>query len=337
MKGLICASILSIGLLGFITSSSALAMNAHGLVVHTDATGTRVRLEVEVGLQPALDILFVIDDSGSMAVHQANFFANVKELVRASTASGVDLHAGVITTSAISVPPPAALGQGVLVGSAKKYASTSEGDFDAVLDANLRAAMTTYGNPTEQPFEAMRLALSEPAVSGPNHGFIREGAGLAIFVVTDADDQSPDLVDTYIQMLKALKPTAPVSLHAAYIPVAETTCDTSGELRAVRLEEALSKFGTLSESVSLCDPSYGTKLQKIGEGYGVVTLRMVQLKKAPDLSTMHITFGNQNLEAGDLEYGWIYDASKMQILFGSKIDWKSEPAGTRVLIDYLAK
>lgn len=335
MKHVIFAALMSLGLMSTFVTSSASAMNVRRELVKVDATGTRVRMDVDVFSSSMLDILFVIDDSGSMGLHQQKLLANVDGIVRAAKASGVDIHAGVITTSVSGSVAPAASGGGLLVGSVKKYAATADGDFDSVLSNNLKAAMTTWGAATEQPFEAARLALSEPMASGPNRGFVRTDAALAIFLLTDADDQSPSPIEYYFNMVKALKVSAPVSLTAAYVPTAQPTCDTQGEPPAVRIEEALAKFGSQASSVSLCDADFATKLNQIGDGFGVAAIRTVQLKLAPILSTMHIAFGNQNIEAGDLEYGWVYDPAKMQIIFGNKVDWTSEPAGTRLLIDYL--
>jgi len=300
-------------------------------------------MEVEVGNSSqnprmALDILFVIDDSGSMSTHQKNLLANVGDLVRASLASGADIHAGVVSTN-MDTPPystPAGPWKGEFAGVNKKFASSKDGDFEKVLTENLNQAMNTNGSGMEQPFAAIKAALSEPAISGANKDFLRPGAALAVFLLTDADDQSAIPVADFVTFLKGLKTKAPVTLHAAFIPVAEKTCDRAGEPASVRIEEALTAFGTLADSFSVCD-TFGSKLGKIGEGYEVIGLRTVQLKLVPDLSTMKITYGTETFQPADLLYGWVYDSSKMQIKFGEKINWFSQPADTRVMIEYFEK
>lgn len=319
-------------------STSAQALNVRAQATRSEASATRVRMDVDVATSSALDILFVIDDSGSMAAHQQNLLANVGELVRAAKDSGVDLHAGVITTSADGLVVSSALGaRGVLAGARKKFAASSEGDFEKTLTENLKLVMTPNGSGTEQPFEAAQFALSEPLISTLNQGFLRPKAALAIFVLTDSDDQSPLAPEHYVQLVKNLKAKTSVSVHAAYIPADSTTCDRMGEPKATRIEAVLNAFGTKDESVNLCDPSFGSKLSKIGDAYSVVGVRTVQLNLAPQISSLTATFGTQKLEAGDLLGGWVYDSSKMQLQLGEKIDWTSQPAGTRLLIDYLAK
>ncbi len=308
------------------------------------STTTKVRMDVEVPQTgtSALDILFVIDDSGSMSEHQAKLAANVGELVRAAKSSGVDLHAAVITTNMDAQPynPKSGVAwKGIFAGAGKKVAATSEGDFDQVLTSNLQAAMTTDGSGTEQPFLAIKTALSEPLLSTTNAGFLREKAALAILVLTDADDQSAGLVSDFITFLKDTKKLAPVTLHAAYIPSAEvmtSTCRRSSEPVPVRIEEALKSLGTTTESASLCDPNFGKQLQKIGDGFESLGLRTVQLKLAPELSTVVVTYGSDTVPMGDLTFGWVYDAAKNEILFGDKINWLAQPAATKVVIEYTA-
>ncbi len=326
------------------TSSDAMAMNVRRHAVGTAGTSTKVRMEVDVP-QPgtpsspsALDILFVIDDSGSMQPHQERLRKNVNELIRAAQVAGVDIHAGVITTSVEGWPPPWVAGG--LIGPQKKFAATADGDFANTLATNLTAAMTTTGSGVEQPFRTVQLALSEPLASTANRGFLRPDAVLAVFVLTDSDDQSDSPIGSsaeFVGFLKGLKSAAPVTVHAAYAPASDTACDRTGEPLPVRIEEVLTAFGTLKESVSICDADFGTKLGQIGRGYSAIGLRTVQLKLAPNLSTMKVTYGTETFQAGDLLNGWVYDSAKMQLLFGEKINWVSQPAGTQVVIEYLEK
>lgn len=328
-------------------SSDAMAMNVRRHAVGTAGASTKIRMEVDVpqsgaaGDPNALDILFVIDDSGSMDTHQERLKKNVNELIRAAQVAGVDIHAGVITTSVegYSTTPWVA---GGLIGPQKKFAATADGDFAATLATNLTAAMTTSGSGIEQPFRTVQLALSEPLASTENKGFLRPDAALAVFVLTDADDQSEAPMGSsaeFVSFLKGLKSGAPVAFHAAYAPTSDTTCrrDIGSEPMPVRIEEVLTAFGTLKESVSICDADFGTKLGQIGRGYSAIGLRTVQLKLAPNLSTMKVTYGTETFQAGDLLNGWVYDSSKMQLLFGEKINWRSQPARTQVVIEYLEK
>jgi hypothetical protein len=325
-------------------AAPALALNVKSNSVRYTGGSTQIRMEVDVyqGTAPsALDILFVIDDSGSMGTHQQNLLKNVSNLVNASLKSGVDLHAAVITTNVDSEPfkpIPGYVHGGRLVGVTNKVAKTSDGNFEQVLTENLKIGMQIDGSGTEQPFQAVRLALSEPLLSNENAGFLRPNAGLAVFLLTDADDQSPDPVATYVEFLRQLKQNA-VTMHAAYIPTVHVVqpgavCNRSGENAPARIEEALRAFGTIGESVNLCEADYSTRLSSIGSKYEVIGVRSVQFKLPAKISTIKVSYGSTVLVAGDVLKGWVYDSSKLQLQLGQYVNWRSQPAGTKLIVEY---
>lgn len=180
----------------------------------------------------ATDILFVIDDSGSMSEEQANLSANLGAFVDALVASPVqnDFRIGVTTTAvetfsggqsygsgpASGAPFPdgaivairqdaAGLGiPGSLVYDPALYPATAGWGGNRILDrgsptlaqdfkANVLVGLVGSGK--EQPFRAARLALSDRLLDA-NAGFLRPGARLAVIFVTDEDDCS-DTVDPF--------------------------------------------------------------------------------------------------------------------------------------------
>ncbi len=326
-----------------VSAPSASAMVVESQLVRTLGTKTQVKMDVDVSNDPSsvaskLDILFVIDDSGSMGTHQQNLLKNVDVLVKAARSSGLDIQAGVISTSmepSWSTTPGVAT-KGELEGVTKKFASTADGDFESVLAANLKTAMHTNGSATEMPLAAVLAAVSEPMLSGPNKGFFREDASLAVFVLTDADDQSSMRPEEFVTSIRAFKVNAPVTFHAGYIPMRDTTCSREGEPEPVRLTAVLDLFGTKGASFNLCE-SFESKLGTIGEAYVKIGVNEVVLPLEPQLSTVKVTFGKTELVAGDLRYGWIYDAKKKALIFGEKIDWFAEAPGTPLRIEYYTK
>ncbi|MBN8539477.1 MAG: VWA domain-containing protein [Deltaproteobacteria bacterium] len=334
---LVGASVLSV-------AAPAMALNVKSHNVRYSGGLTQIRMEVDVyqGTAPsALDILFVIDDSASMGTHQKNLLNNVSNLVNASLKSGVDLHAAVITTTVDSEPYkplPGYVHGGRLIGVTNKVAKTSDGNFEQVLTENLKIGMQLNGSGNEQPFQAVRLALSEPLLSNENAGFLRPNAALAVFLLTDADDQSLDPVATYVDFLRQLKQNA-VTMHAAFIPtthvvVPGATCDRSGEPAPARIEEALTALGTLAESVNLCETDYSSRLSTIGSKYEMIGVRSVQFKLPAIISSIKVTYGSTVLVAGDVLKGWVYDSSKLQLQLGQFINWRSQPAGTKLVVEY---
>ncbi len=135
------------------------------------------------------DILFVIDDSSSMSEEQAALRAALAEFITTLNNSPVkdDFQIGVTTTSVDTrgTAAGALVGAGIMPGTSP----TLVPDFEATV------MVGTAGSLWEQPFEAAKLAIekSAPGSGWPNDGFIRPGARLAIFFLSDEDDCSNDV------------------------------------------------------------------------------------------------------------------------------------------------
>lgn len=159
------------------------------------------------------DILFVIDNSGSMAEEQAGIATELPAFLEAlKEGSGVaqDFRVGVITTSVYQrtilsngtdsvrqfpdqsgrlQPVPDSAGN----PTDERYLNGSD---EFLLEKFRRLVVQgTTGSGQESPFEAARLAVSEPLTSTPigeggNRGFLRDGARLLVVTVTDEEDCS---------------------------------------------------------------------------------------------------------------------------------------------------
>jgi hypothetical protein len=132
------------------------------------------------------DILFVIDDSGSMDDEQALLQAGLAAFVTTLSTSPISnqFQIGVTTTSVANFAGAEVLPAGDLVGPVLVSTSaTLVSDFQAQV-ANIGIA----GSGREQPFEAARRALEK--TTGFNASLLRSGARLAIVFVTDEDDCS---------------------------------------------------------------------------------------------------------------------------------------------------
>jgi hypothetical protein len=144
-----------------------------------------------VPLAVATDILFVIDDSVSMAGEQALLQNGLAAFIQTLAASPVanDFQIGVTTTSVAEFDGTAVAPVGDLVGAGIMPASSPT----LVADFQATVLVGTAGSSREQPFEAARLALEKSAPGGANEGFLRAGARLAIIFLSDEDDCSGPL------------------------------------------------------------------------------------------------------------------------------------------------
>jgi hypothetical protein len=179
--------------------------------IDTDAD-TDTDSDADVGCDK-MDILFVIDDSGSMACEQEMLatafpgFIGVLEDYNNANADQVSYRIGVTSTGrtldyTIDAPPvgpidppPINLSESGLdgdladVGDAKWI--DGPGDTTAITAAFTEAAsLGTGGTSFEMPLECMREALQKDAAGGSNEGFLREDSLFIAVVITDEDDCS---------------------------------------------------------------------------------------------------------------------------------------------------
>lgn len=198
-----------------LTLSAFLAVGCHSPV---DDAGSTVPEACEatppVVAPQKTDILFVIDNSGSMLEEQQGIATELPAFLAAFKAgSGVaqEFRVGVITTS---VYQRLAVGDGSdsIIRSypdqegrlqpvkdeagqptAERFIDSSD---PLLLDKFQRLVVQgTMGSGQETPFEAVRLAVDSPLTrqsleEGGNAGFLRDGARLLVVVVSDEEDCS---------------------------------------------------------------------------------------------------------------------------------------------------
>ncbi len=161
----------------------------------------------------AMDILFIIDNSGSMQQEQTNLAANFPAFVQVldhfTNADGqtIDYHVGVTTTGVSkdyeidtglpwNIPESqdgedGHLQQGSGCGMPRRWLERS--DTDVATKFSCIASVGTGGPSDEMPLEGARLAVTERMADSSNAGFLRSEALLALVILTDEEDCSrPD-------------------------------------------------------------------------------------------------------------------------------------------------
>jgi hypothetical protein len=169
------------------------------------------------------DILFVVDDSGSMSDNQKNLADNFDAFIQVLASSPVknDFQIGITTTSVSDFPrstggpdpttyiphddknnpcpnankpyPAGELvafdpGSGVLNYELNRILAASSSTLVEGFKNDVMVG--TWGSGKEQGLRAMKLALSDRIADGTNAGFLRPDARLAVIIVSDEDDYS---------------------------------------------------------------------------------------------------------------------------------------------------
>lgn len=259
---------------------------------------------------PPVDVLFVVDNSGSMAQEQAKLTQNFQSFITHFTSLGLDFHIGVITTD-IENPDES----GKLQGSPAILTSSTP-EIDSFFLQN--ASTGTDGSGAESGLEAIRLAFSEPNLSGTNAGFLRPNAILAVIVVSDEEDWSdgdtnePAIADApsisgYADLLLALKGgdaskvTMPVIVGD--VPGGCTSPDAEAEAGVRYHELATALNGSKS---SICSQDFATVLDTIGSDLaGLVTA--FPLAYTPDPITITVNVDGEPMVRSEVT-GWYWDA-----------------------------
>jgi len=294
-----------------------------------------------VSFSPTVDILFVVDDSGSMQGHQVRMAQNFPAFTSNIFKSQIlDANIGVTTASMSGRDSSSVYGWGGRLHGATKFITRNTPDFERVLNANLKPG--TGGDATERFFTPVMRALSEPLLSTVNQGFYRgPKTSLAIVWVSDADDQSDDevsakeFVDFLVSDLKA-GDASKVLTYAVYIPSAQKDCDRSGEPDPDRIEEffqIMTLKGQTPKAFSLCDPDFGQKLASIADDVVGKVSRVMRLERPPVVDSILVQYGSQVIP-NDPKKGWQYEPTRNAIIFGRDIEILPEPPGTTIKVDF---
>lgn len=170
-----------------------------------------------------IDLLFVIDNSGSMTQEQQNLaqnFPRVIGVLDALKGGSVQYRIGVTTTSigeeltAIPFLSSSAENGALLQTTDMQHPWLERGEPDLAARFTRLATVGTDGSGKEQPLRAAKAAVTEREADGSNTGFRRSNALLAIVILTDEDDSSSgqDTLDPFFGL---------IPLPGSEIPIAD--------------------------------------------------------------------------------------------------------------------
>lgn len=259
-----------------------------------------------------VDILWVIDDSGSMRDEQAALGTNFDAFINKFIDKGVDFKMAITTTDVSSDSK-----RGAMVTNSDRLTSAfAQSNEQGFLDSfKSLVQVGIRGSGYEKGIEASYWFMEK---HGAN--FLREDAYLAVVYLSDEEDQSSNTVKYYMDHLKSLKSDA--GLVKAYSIVNKDLTPTSGmTVGYKRYEEA----STLTAG-KLADISgdFHTILADMGGDLSSL-LDSFALAHTPIDGTLNVYINNV------LVSNYTYDAGSRAIKFDTN---DLPPVGASIKVEY---
>lgn len=291
--------------------------------VDTDVPVDRVVLEDEFvqAALPAVDVLFVIDNTASMAQEQAALAAQLPDMIDALDAAGIDWHVGVVTTAMGTGDAGWLLGEPYVLDPTVddadgRFAEVAQVGTSGTVEAGLAAAILT-------------LDLTDPGL--PNAGFRRPDASLHVVFVSDADDDSDDWLDdptgSFLGMLDQEVARTGLGARASAIcgDVPSGCTSTLGTAQAgVRYAEVVEASGGVLASI--CSDDFEPLLDKVAEAS--VTWRTVfELSSTPEAGTVEV-----DVDGVRQTDGWTLEDDPPAVRFEV-----APPAESRIRVTYVVE
>ena len=271
------------------------------------------------------DVLFVVDNSGSMASHQQRLADNAPRLFQHVVDSGVDYHVGVVTTD---VDDPVEAGRlQVRQGSFWIQPRTP----DQAARFGQMVALGVEGSIHESGRAATFAAL-QPRDDGFNAGFLRDDASLHVIVVSDEDDASgtrPISRSAFVDYLRGRKRDPHVTTFSSIVgPRREAgSCALSPGEEYLQVTRQVG-----GAKLSICEDDWAPLMDELGE---LVTglRRSVVLSRRPVPDTIVVQMeqgaGVQTFPAPS--DAWAYEEAATRVVF---LGEEPPPSGSIIRVHY---
>jgi len=172
-----------------------------------------------------VDILWVIDNSCSMAEEQATLVNNFDAFISYFLDSGLDWHIGVTSTDMAN---DGRHGNNGILRSVEGITYIDENTPDPVGVFRKMASLGTLGSANETGIATAYNAIAVHGDSGPNQDFYREDAALSIITISDENDHSTDpSLDEFISWLSNLKPNIDDVSYSSIVCLGESLLNGS--------------------------------------------------------------------------------------------------------------
>lgn len=243
------------------------------------ATNDRVVQRFTQGGASKVDVLFVLDDSGSPRDELLEMAAELSAFLEPAPLLGSDFHIGVTTTDTTNVA-------GALFvpfdRNDPRFVGPATPDAEDVLARKLDVGI--QGSGIEHAFLGGYLALASPRRTGVNAGFSRPDADLALIFVTDEREQSPGTVELWTDAFRQVVGTRNVNRLSVSSVAGDVPSGCDGPLGpaapATRLASFTERFGGTFHSI--CTQRWQEKMAELGAtAFGMRDVFFLDNRAAP--------------------------------------------------------
>jgi hypothetical protein len=185
------------------------------------------------------------------------------------------------------------------------------------------------GSGIEMGLEAVRLAVTEPLLSGDNAGFIRPEANFSVLIVSDEEDSSPLTISDYLRTFADLKGEAAYRDHNM-MNISGVIGDRAPEIDGEpscssangsadwgrRYLDAVEQTEGLVDSI--CEENFSPIVNELGLTLSGL-LAEFALSRVPDLDTLVVSIyadANDSSKLGDLtldvDYSYVEETNSIR-------------------------
>ncbi|MBI5497154.1 MAG: choice-of-anchor D domain-containing protein [Deltaproteobacteria bacterium] len=301
--------------------------------------------------EPLVDVLWVVDDSGSMSDEQTALGTNFPAFFNQTSINNVDYHIAVTTTLTSSdacIPdltnpnapcfaePDTEAGYYTACPGNDHYLSRTSSNPQGQFACNVEVADSSNVTPSrahsdsaEAGLQAAKLFLSQPNSTTTNAGFLREDAKLYVIMISDEEDQSAGPVDLYVDFFQNLKgfrnrSLVSVSAIAGHVPGG---CGEAAEA-GTRYKDAVDAIAN-GLFLDICENDWGNYLTQLAfDSFGLKTQFFLSRNADPAQLTVCIAQDDPVVTPSTAcapvaaapegsATGYFYEASTNSIVFNS--------------------
>lgn len=292
------------------------------LILSFSAFAEQPKFKVEIDVesnQATSDILFVVDNSGSMhSIQQTigqlgGYFLN--------QIFAVDFNITAISTDEADTYSSYVLDRRIPNPSSRLH--------------EMITSFGVNGSANERPFTTLVRFYNSPEGSD----FFREGSSKEIIIITDEDDQSLES----LEFMNKFTADHKMTVNSIALKAPSFDCSLNRGAYSEKII-TLTRY-TGGNFIDLCsnEEELITGLKELGIKIAKrsnilqspsMPIELYVLPENVVIDTVKIYYGSQIIPRGLLKTGWVYDEAEHKILFGKKIQLTSQPEDTKLTIEF---